>query len=171
MVENGFKETEITAGHGRGRVHGNGCQENADTDTWTTITDLVSDYTPTTTSFNEKFGPQIALTHNASPLDFFSLFFDDAILKMLIDGTNSYASDVIAEKERNGKLTPKSRWKNWRTVTMGEIKAVLAVIINMGVIHCPEHKGRHPGKLYSLFMMSCQGTCLRRCFGCCIFQK
>ena len=60
---------------------------------------------------------------------------------MLIDGTNSYASDVIAEKERNGKQTPKSRWKNWRTVTMGEIKAVLVVIINMGVIHYPEREG------------------------------
>ena len=114
MVENGLKEIEIATGRGRGRncgrgcVHGNGCQEKADTDTWTKITDLDSDYTPTTTSFNEKFGPQIALTHDASPLDFFSLFFDDAILKMLIDGTNSYASDVITE-ERNGKLTPKSR--------------------------------------------------------------
>ena len=81
------------------------------------------------------------MTHDASPLDFFLLFFDDAILKMLINGTNSYASDVIAEKKRNGMLTPKSRWKNWRPVTMGEIKAVLAVIINMGVIHCPEREG------------------------------
>ena len=100
-----------------------------------------SDDTPTTIPFNEKFGPQIALTHDASPLDLFLLFFDDVVLKMLINGTNSYASDVIAEKERNGKLTPKSRWKNWRPVTMGEIKAVLAVTINMGVIYCPERKG------------------------------
>ena len=64
----------------------------------------------------------LALTHDASPFDFFSLFFDDAVLKMVIDGTNSYASDVIAEKERNGKLTQRSRWKNWRPVTIDEVK-------------------------------------------------
>ena len=57
---------------------------------------------------------------------------------MLVDGTNEYAGDVIAEKERGGKLTPKSRWVKWRLVTTEEMKAVLAVIINMGVMHCPE---------------------------------
>ena len=57
---------------------------------------------------------------------------------MLVDGTNEYAGDVIAEKERGGKLTPKSRWVKWRPVTTEEMKAVLAVIINMGVMHCPE---------------------------------
>ena len=57
---------------------------------------------------------------------------------MLVDGTNEYACDVIAEKERAGKVTPKSRWVKWRPVTTKEMKAVLAVIINMGVIHCPE---------------------------------
>ena len=53
---------------------------------------------------------------------------------MLVDGTNEYAGDVIAEKERAGKLTAKSRWMKWRPVTTKEMKTVLAVIN----IHWPE---------------------------------
>ena len=93
---------------------------------------------------------------------------------MLIDGTDSYVSDVTGEKDRNRELTPKSRWRNSRPVTMSEIKAVSGIIINVGVLHCPEHEdtGRHPGKvIFPSFMMSCQGTVLRRSYGCCIFQK
>ena len=73
-----------------------------------------------------------------SRLDFFYLFFNDVIIQMLVDGTNEYAGDVIAEKERGGKLTPKSRWVKWRPVITEEMKAVSAVIINMGVMHSPE---------------------------------
>ena len=78
-----------------------------------------SDYTPTTTPFNEKFCLQIALTHDASPLDFFSLFFDDAILKMLIDGTNSYTSDVIAEKGEKWKANTKIKVEKLETSDIG----------------------------------------------------
>ena len=81
------------------------------------------------------------MTPDATPLDFFSLFFDDVVLKMLIGGTNSFASDVIVEKDRNGKLTSNSRCRNWRLLTMGKTKVVLTIIINMGVLHCPEWAG------------------------------
>ena len=74
----------------------------------------------------EQPGPKISLSADSSPL------------QMLVDGTNEYAGDVIAEKERGGKLTPKSRWVKRRPVTTEEMKAVLAVIINMGVMHCLE---------------------------------
>ena len=73
-------------------------------------------------------------------MDFFALFFDDAIIQMLVDGTNNYADEVIAEKERAGSLTPQSRWRTWKSVTIFEMRAVLAVIVNMGVIHCPERE-------------------------------
>ena len=78
----------------------------------------------------------MTLTTTSSPLDFFSLFFDDTIVQMLVDGTNTFAERTIAEKDRAGKLTPKSRWRKWRKVTANEMKGVLAVIINMGVLHC-----------------------------------
>ena len=73
------------------------------------------------------------------PLDFFALFFDDTIIQMLVDGTNKFAEELIAEKERApGGLTPRSRWRKWKSVSISEMKVVLAIIINMGVIHCPE---------------------------------
>ena len=100
--------------------------------------DLQADIPPTAIPFREEPGLRISLSADSSPLDFFSLFFDDVIIHMLVNGTNEYAGDVIAEKERAGKLTSKSRWVKWRPVTTQEMKAVLALIINMGVIHCPE---------------------------------
>ena len=68
--------------------------------------DLQADIPPTAIPFMEQPGPKISLSADSSPLDFFSLFFNDVIIQMLVDGTNEYASDVIAEKERGGKLTP-----------------------------------------------------------------
>ena len=66
------------------------------------------------------------------------MFFDDSLIALLVDGTNEYAKAVIDEKDRTGKLTPGSRWRKWKEVTASEMKVVLAVIINMGVIHVPE---------------------------------
>ena len=105
---------------------------------WIPVDDLQADIPPTAIPFREEPALRISLSADSSPLDFFSLFFDDVIIHMLVDGTNDYAGDVIAEKERAGKSTPKSRWVKWRPVTTQEMKAVLALIINMGVIHCPE---------------------------------
>ena len=62
-------------------------------------------------------------------------------MRTLIDGTNSYAARVIDEKDQVGKLAPNSRWRRWKPVTSNEMKAVLAIMINMGIIHCPEIEG------------------------------
>lgn len=110
-------------------------------DTWSPIHDLEGDIAPLQHHFAEQPGPRITLSPSSTPLEFFSLFFDDAIFQLLVDGTNEYAAEVIAEKERAGRLTPRSRWSNWKDVTISEMKAVLAIIINMGLIHCPEREG------------------------------
>ena len=60
---------------------------------------------------------------------------------MIVDGTNEYARMVIDEKKRTGKLKPNSRWRKWSHVTINEMKAVLAITINMGILHCPEREG------------------------------
>ena len=46
---------------------------------------------------------------NSSSLEFFSLFMDDIVLKMLVDGRNKYARMVIDEKDRTGTLKLNSR--------------------------------------------------------------
>ena len=75
---------------------------------------------------------------------------------MLVDGTNKYAEEVIAEKERAGFLTPGS---NWKPVTTSEMKAVLAVIINMGVVLKGSITGKPAGRaISSSSMMSFHAT-------------
>ena len=78
---------------------------------------------------------------DSEPHEFFRYFFDDTLLQMVIDGTNEYAERRIAEKERAGKLKEKSRWRKWKNVTMDEIKKVLAIVVNMGIIGCPDLEG------------------------------
>ena len=131
-------------GHRRSRIGGRGqtTQQNsqgggAEDMHWMEI-DTVDDVPPTSPTFSQQPGPRVNLPNTASPFEFFRLFFDDALITMLVDGTNEYAQVVIAEKDRTGKLTPGSRWRKWRPVTLDEMKAVLAIVINMGVIHCPE---------------------------------
>ena len=96
---------------------------------------MASDIPPTPQPFNEETGQQTDLTADSRPLDFFQLFVDDTVLKMLVEGTNSYAAKTIAQKE---PLSKSSRWRKWKDVTMEEIKAVIAIVINMGTLQCPE---------------------------------
>ena len=62
--------------------------------------DLSADIPPVAPSFSQQPGPRISLNSTSMPLDFFALFFDDAIIQMLVDGTNKFAEELIAEKER-----------------------------------------------------------------------
>ena len=57
---------------------------------------------------------------------------------MLVDGTNEYARSRIDEMSRTGKLKEKSRWRRWKDTTLDELKKVLAVVVNMGIIQVPE---------------------------------
>ena len=78
---------------------------------------------------------------------------DDVVLKMIMDRTNEYTRMVIAEKKWTGKLKPKSRWRKWSHITINEMKSVLAIIINMGIMHCPLREGywKTSWKSYILF--------------------
>ena len=60
---------------------------------------------------------------------------------MLVDGTNEYASVVIDERKQTGKLKPSSKCRKPSHVNITEIKAVLPLIIYMGILHCPERDG------------------------------
>ena len=89
------------------------------------INDISMDTPPTPPlPFVQQPGPKTTLTTTSTPLDFFSLFFDDTIVQMLVDGTNTFAERTIAEKNRAGKLTPKNQWREWRKVTANEMKGV-----------------------------------------------
>ena len=72
----------------------------------------------------------------SAPVEYFQMFFDNTVIDMLVNGTNQHVAEIIARKQSAGAFTPRSRWRKWRPVTPQEMKAVLVVIINMGVMHC-----------------------------------
>ena len=59
-------------------------------------------------------------------------------MQMIITGTNTYAEQKIGELRRTGKLTRGSRWNQWKPVSAEEMRAVIAIIINMGVLSTPD---------------------------------
>ena len=71
-------------------------------------------------------------------MQFFSLFIDDDVIQMLVNRTNEHANKIITTKEAAGNLTLGLRWRNWRPVNPQEMRAVLAIMLNMGIIHCPD---------------------------------
>ena len=62
-----------------------------------------------------------------SPMQCFSLFFTAALWRFLVDNTNTYAQQKIQQMSPHNR----SLYRNWRPVTMDEMKAV---ILNMGII-------------------------------------
>lgn len=66
----------------------------------------------------------------STELEFFQLFMTDELLTEITNETNRYTAEKIQ------KITPlrkRSIWHNWTPVTIGEIKAFLGVVINMGL--------------------------------------
>ena len=99
---------------------------------------MEEDETPTEFPFTQQPGPTIPLGSDSEPHEFYQLFVDDALLQMLVNGTNEYARSRIDEMSRTGKLEEKSRWRRWKDTTLDELKKVLAVVVNMGIIQVPE---------------------------------
>ena len=100
-------------------------------DLWEPVDDITADsvVVPPFTGSPGRTTPS-----SSSPVDYLQMFFDD-VIQMLLDGTNLHVADLIARKTN---LTPRSRWRKWRPVNLQEMKAVLAIIINMGIIHQPD---------------------------------
>ena len=65
-----------------------------------------------------------------TPLDYFSLMVNDRMIKGLVEETNRYAQQILRDKE----LAPRSRYRQWVDVTVGEMRAFLGLIVAMGLI-------------------------------------
>ena len=64
-----------------------------------------------------------------SPFDCFSIFFNDSLWQFLVDSTNEYT-----KKMTSGAGTAGSLYWNWKPVSVKEMKAFVAIILNMGII-------------------------------------
>jgi len=85
------------------------------------------------TPFLENVGPKHMPSVDSAPIKYFDLFFTTSFLMLIVNETNRYASQYINTAE----LKDKSRVKEWLPVTMDEIKAFIACILNMGLVRKP----------------------------------
>uniref|UniRef100_A0A1B6H1M9 PiggyBac transposable element-derived protein domain-containing protein n=1 Tax=Cuerna arida TaxID=1464854 RepID=A0A1B6H1M9_9HEMI len=85
--------------------------------------------------FFEQPGPKHCPPHDAKPIEYFFLFFTIHILTKFVSETNRYATQYIATHAH--RFSPHSRARQWRSVTLGEMRAFIAVIMNMGLNRKP----------------------------------
>ena len=74
-------------------------------------------------------GPQIS-NDIKEPLDFFRLYFTDALIDSIIKETNDYANSKL----RGMQLSKRSIWNTWSDVNWKEFLAFIGVILNMGTM-------------------------------------
>ena len=76
-------------------------------------------------------GPRLPTSRQyENELSFFQLFFTIDIIAEIVQETNRYAREKIAKAQPLGK---RSIWKTWKDTTLEEMKAMLGVVLNMGM--------------------------------------
>lgn len=73
--------------------------------------------------------PQSLLTNESKPIDYFNLFIDSSFLTIMVCKTNKYAEELIKSPD----IIRGSRMKQWKPVTLLEMKAFLSVLLEMGI--------------------------------------
>ena len=128
----------ISRGRGRQDRGRRACiQSSGDTQVQWRIVDNTQDTEQQSLHFTAVSGSKLTLTHDSKPYEFYTHFLGDDFLAMIIAGTNTYAEQKIEGLRRSGRLTRGSRWNHWRPVTTDEMRAVMAIIINMGIMSIP----------------------------------
>lgn len=84
-------------------------------------------------NFIEDTGPQCFLTHKAKPIEYFNLFFDSSLLTLMVSETNRYADELLQLSQSNHE----SRTDIWKPITIIEMRAFLAVLLEMGITKRP----------------------------------
>ena len=79
--------------------------------------------------FVEASGIKFQLPDNPTPVDFFSAFVGEDLLNKIVQETNLYARQKLADSP--------ARLAKFRPVTLAELKAFLAVNIIMGMVRLP----------------------------------
>ena len=88
------------------------------------------DTPPAALPFLATSGISAPLPPQPTPSECFGLFFDDSLWQLIVDRTNTYAQQRL----RSMTITPRSLYRNWRDVTIEEVKGMVALVINMGLV-------------------------------------
>ena len=99
------------------------------------MTDLLLQ-SPTSLPFTAVPGINITLQRNASPLHYFELFMTISVWQYILQTTNAYAA------ARLGSQPPQRRsvFRNWRGITLTEMKAFVGLILQMGLTQLSDIK-------------------------------
>jgi hypothetical protein len=100
---------------------------------WKEITD--GDDTKTQNlKYSELQGPKHAPPQGAPPLSYFYMFFTVRLLQEIVVQTNNYARQFHLDYM---VLSPHSRTRKWKDLTLAELKGFIACILNMGLERRP----------------------------------
>lgn len=81
-------------------------------------------------------GSSAAINADSSPIDYFSLFVDSAMLAYMVEQTNLFAEQYMASHT----LAPHSRIRRWlkEEHTISELEKFLSLILVMGIVRYPQ---------------------------------
>lgn len=86
--------------------------------------------------FNENAGQKVP-NDAKSPINFFSLFFSDELIKTIVTETNRYDDHIMIEGITNETISKESRLNKWTDVTPDEIKTFFGTILWIGLDRKP----------------------------------
>lgn len=85
--------------------------------------------------YAELPGPKHCPPQDSKPITYLNLFLTSTLISTFVLETNRYATNYLAAHVN--RLSPHSRLKDWTNVTVAEMKAFLAIVLNMGLICKP----------------------------------
>ena len=91
---------------------------------------------PTAIPFTVSPGVNVELPHNAAPQRYLELFFTMSIWQHIIQTTNQYARDRL----QNMAPRRRSIFRNWKDISLVEMKAFIGIIIQMGLVKLSDIK-------------------------------
>ncbi|XP_015178585.1 PREDICTED: uncharacterized protein LOC107067509 [Polistes dominula] len=86
-------------------------------------------------SFFEVPGPKHAPASDAKPIEYFNNFFSNSLFTTMVTETNRYAEQFLNSGRR---LKRRSRARSWVPVTVTEMRAFVAVLLEMDEIFLDE---------------------------------
>lgn len=130
----GFEEHEIPI---RNRIEDSSSSESEDEasdsesdEFWQDCVDGF-DHRGSLPSFTATPGFKTEVPEFAEPLEYFQLFVGDDLLSHIVEETNRYADQHIAN---SADPSPSSRVTRWKPVNVDELKVFIALIFSMGLV-------------------------------------
>lgn len=84
-------------------------------------------------NYAELDGPKHCPPPGSDPIAYFNLFLTTSLICTFVTETNRYARNFLARTV----VSPNSRLREWKAITVSEMKAFIAIVFNMGLIKKP----------------------------------